>query len=289
LSSRVLTVSDQEEVELACDSIEPFDTLLVTEHAGDTDRQRLLDELKAIKDIRDGTSFCKAKHVYELIWNKRVHSRTLHQTLRNIPGIKYHNITTSRVMKGLVPDNKYGEELRKKMVDYTITIQDPLVSEDQITCWLASSARKLYRTINPSDYSPLCHDPIVISIETKTPDGSREKALVQLSIWVMAHFNRLRALATDPVSITLPLLFVSGEHWQLMFIRDIESSIVSCHQLPAILILMLISQEIFDCVTIGNTESILGCYKILTALRHLYNWAATIFQPWFVNNVLTPE
>lgn len=182
MSSRFLAIGDQDEVELTCDGIEPFDALLVTEHVGDTDRERLLDELKAIKDIRDGTSFCKAKHVHEPTWNERVHSRILQQALRNIPGIKYHNITTSRVMKGLVPDNKYGEELRKKMVDYAITIQDPHVSEDQVTCRLASSAGKLYRTINPLDYSPLCHDPIVISIETETPNSFREKALVQLSI-----------------------------------------------------------------------------------------------------------
>jgi hypothetical protein len=248
-----------------------------------------VDELKAIKDIRDGTSFCKAKHVHEPTWNERVHSRILQQVVRNISGVEYHNITTARVIKGLVPDNKYGEELKKKMVDYAITIQDPLVSEDQITCRLASSAGRLYRTINPSDYSPLCHDPIVVSIETKTPDGSREKALVQLSIWVTAHFNRLRALATDPVSITLPLLFVSGEHWQLMFARDLEDSIVGCQSLSAVLILIQIPQEIIDGVTIGNTESILGCYKILAALRHLCSWAAVTFRPWFIDNVLTPE
>lgn len=158
--------------------------------------------------------------------------------MKNLTGFEYHNITTARVLKGLVPANKYGEELKKKMVDYAVTLQDPLVAEDHITYRLASSAGRLYRTINPSDYSPLCHDPIVVSIETKTPDGSREKALVQLSIWVTAHFNRLRALAPDPISITLPLLFVSGEHWQLMFARDLDDSIVRYQQLSSFSLLI---------------------------------------------------
>ncbi|KAF2835311.1 hypothetical protein M501DRAFT_942250, partial [Patellaria atrata CBS 101060] len=229
-------------------------------------------ELKVVKDVRDATSFCKAKHVHEPTWNERVHSRILQQAVKHLPGLEYHNITTARVIKGLVPANKYGEELKKKIVDYAITLQDPLIAEEHITRRLASSTGRLYRTINPSDYSPLCHEPIAVSIETKTPDGSREKALVQLSIWVTAHFNRLRALAPDPITVTLPLIFVSGEHWELMFARDLDDCI-----------------EIIDGMIIGSTGTILGCYKILTALRHLCGWALSTFQRWFVDNVLTPE
>ena len=73
---------------------------------------------------------------------------------------------------------------------------------------------------------------------------------MQLSIWAIAYFNRLRKLTQDPVSITLPLILVSGENWKLMFARNLEHSI-----------------EIIHAVDIGNTGDIVGYYTILAALK----------------------
>jgi len=95
---------------------------------------------------------------------------------------------------------------------------------------------------------------------------------VQLSVWAMAYFNRLRTLTQDPVPITLPLVLVSDEHWKLMFARDLEHSI-----------------EIIDAVDFGDTRDIIGCYKILAALRLLCGWAEDTFLGWFSDRVLRPE
>jgi hypothetical protein len=196
----------------------------------------------------------------------------LEQAVRNRPGFEYHNVTTARVIKELVPGNKYGELLKNKMIDYAITLGSPLFSEDQVITRLAASPRPLQRTINPSDYSPLCYNPVAISIETKSPDGGKENGEVQLSVWAMAYFNRLRTLTQDPVPITLPVVLVSDEHWKLMFARDLEHSI-----------------EIIDAVDFGDTGDIIGCYKILAALRLLCGWAEDTFLGWFSDRVLKPE
>ncbi|RMZ68354.1 methyltransferase type 11 [Pyrenophora seminiperda CCB06] len=234
-------------------------------------REQLLDEFKALRGVRDSTTFCKTKFVHKPTWNERVHSRMLEQVVRNRPGLEYYNITTARVVKELVPGNKYGELLKNKLIDYAITIEPPLFSEDQVIIWLATSLPPLQRAINPSDYSPLCCNPVAISIETKSSDGS-ENGEVQLSVWAIAYFNRLRTLTQDPVSITLPLVLVSNEHWKLMFARDLKNSI-----------------EIIDAVDFGNTGDIIGCYKILAALRLLCGWVEDIFLGWFSDRVLKPE
>ncbi|CAI6225543.1 unnamed protein product [Periconia digitata] len=106
----------------------------------------------------------------------------LEQAVRDRSGLKYHNITTARVIKELVPSNKYGELLKNKMINYAINLGPPLFSEDQVITRLATSLPPLQRTINPSNYSPLCYNPVAISIKTKSPDGSKENSKVQLSV-----------------------------------------------------------------------------------------------------------
>ncbi len=213
-------------------------------------REGLLDEFKALRSVRDATAVCKTQHLHEPSWNERVHCRMLEQAVRGCSGVEYHNITTARVIKELVPGNKYGEILKQKMIDYAITLGPPLISECQIVARLAASPRPFHRTISPSDYSPLCYNPIAINVETKSPNGGKEHGEVQLSIWVMAYFNRLRILTQNPVPITLPLILVSDEHWKLLFASDLEGEI-----------------QIIDAVDFGTTADIIGCYAILKALR----------------------
>jgi hypothetical protein len=96
--------------------------------------------------------------------------------------------------------------------------------------------------------------------------------MVQLSAWAVAYLNRLRILTQDFVSITLPLVLVSGEHWRLMFALDLGRSI-----------------WIMDGVDLGNTGDIIGCYKVLAALRLLCEWAENTFLDWFSDQVLKQE
>ncbi|KAF1952945.1 hypothetical protein CC80DRAFT_507689 [Byssothecium circinans] len=230
--------------------------------------EQLKDEFKAMRDIRNETSVCKTKHLHEPSWNELVHSQMLKQAVHGCPGFSYYNITTARVIKELVPGNEYGELLKGKMIDFAVTLGPPLIPTAHVIHRLAASPRKLQRTTNPSDYSPLCYEPVVLSIETKSPDGGSENGEVQLSIWAMAYFNRLRQLIQDPVAMTLPLLLITDARWKLYFASDLAHEI-----------------HLIDAVDIGTTADIIGCYTILEALRVMFKWVEKTFAPWFAEGV----
>jgi hypothetical protein len=54
----------------------------------------------------------------------------LEQAVRSCAGVEYHNITTARVIKELVPNNKYSEIVKQKMINYAITLGPPLIAKD---------------------------------------------------------------------------------------------------------------------------------------------------------------
>lgn len=78
-----------------------------------------------------------------------------------------------------------------------------------------------------------------MNIETKTPDGSSQEGMAQLSVWAATHFERLRALKKsktailgesqkeEALSTALPLLLIQGSTWSLFFAVDGTDRIVS--------------------------------------------------------------
>ena len=134
--------------------------------------------------------------------------------------------TSARVLLSLVPRRASRDILKSKLVDYTINLL-PDEEIDSVIRLLLQSQPVNLETINQTMYNPVRYQPIAISIETKTPDGSEQDAMVQLGVWVAAHFNRLRMLShEDPVSLTLPLLYVSGAEWFLLFASDSAEQVV---------------------------------------------------------------
>ncbi|KAH8680129.1 hypothetical protein BGZ61DRAFT_358690 [Ilyonectria robusta] len=140
---------------------------------------------------------------------------------------------------------------------------------------------KLFTSINHTEYSPVTLRPISVSIESKTPNGSPEIALAQLSIWAASHFERLRRLrdfkrrqqgdvATEAcIPMALPLLLAIGPAWKLYFAVDTDRDIV-----------------IVDAIELGCTDQLVGCYKVVAALRELARWTETTFRSWLLDNVL---
>ncbi|GKT61305.1 hypothetical protein ColTof3_08644 [Colletotrichum tofieldiae] len=129
----------------------------------------------------------------------------------------------------------------------------------------------LPQSINHTEYDPLRQAPISVSIETKKPGGSEDAAKAQLSVWASAQILRLRQLlggSEDPVGITLPLLFVSGPTWQLLFAVEKDDCIELLHSLSFR----------FD----EGSNTLIGCYQILALLRALRRWSQTVFRDWFL-------
>lgn len=63
---------------------------------------------------------------------------------------------------------------------------------------------------------------------------------------------------------------VIGSVWSLLFLRDGDDIV-----------------QLIETVAIGDTKSVVGCYQVVTFLRHLGHWALTVYKPWLYENVLT--
>ncbi|KAK7704300.1 hypothetical protein SLS57_010549 [Botryosphaeria dothidea] len=113
-------------------------------------------------------------------------------------------------------------------------------------------------------------------IETKRRAIEEDEAEVQLSNWVSAHFTHLRLLSSDYGELSsesipaLPLILIQGDVWRLCIAKS-----ESLHEL-----------HIIKYQVIGNTETILGIYKLLASLRRLARWVRHDYWPWFVRHIL---
>jgi hypothetical protein len=112
-----------------------------------------------------------------------------------------------------------------------------------------------------------------VSINTwsRSPDVTKEDAQVQLLIWISTYFQHLRTLAkpNSLVSITLPLVSVTEEKWELLFAHDCGNG-----------------TEVVYAVEMGDTTSMLGCYQILKLMRVLAAWTDGQFRDWVQKEML---
>ncbi|GKT96829.1 LOW QUALITY PROTEIN: hypothetical protein Ct61P_14679 [Colletotrichum tofieldiae] len=220
------------------------------------------------------------------------------------PAAAVFNATQATISAACVPRHATeGLDLEAKMVDYCIGIRDREIeraarnavrSQPQQQCRIFIGGVRLRRqrhlvvpgrrntrktkkpaalpqSINHTEYDPLRQAPISVSIETKKPGGSEDAAKAQLSVWASAQILRLRQLlggSEDPVGITLPLLFVSGPTWQLLFAVEKDDCIELLHSLSFR----------FD----EGSNTLIGCYQILALLRALRRWSQTVFRDWFL-------
>ncbi|GJC90404.1 hypothetical protein ColLi_13242 [Colletotrichum liriopes] len=127
---------------------------------------------------------------------------------------------------------------------------------------------------NHTEYDPLRLRPIAVSIETKKPDVAGDVAITQLSVWATAHLTRLHDLLLhpSPIPMPLPLIYVSGNLWQVYFAVEREDHIV-----------------VFDTFSIEGTSTLLGCYKVLAMLRVLRDWSAGPFRDWLLLSLQSLE
>ncbi|KAL2669918.1 hypothetical protein Neosp_015084 [[Neocosmospora] mangrovei] len=226
-------------------------------------------ELKMLEKVVERTEICIAENVSEPSWNSRVHEALLDVALEPFKGIVGHwDVTKAVIDKEYVPQHGPGIDLQSKMVDFCLTLTD----NDIIHAAKERLRPSNRRMINHTEYQALRFRPIAISIETKTPDGSSQEARAQLSVWTTAYIARLRELAgtsTGGLDITLPILTVRGGQWELSFIIDKADAI-----------------EMVTLPPIGDTRSIVDCYKVIALIRWLAVWSVTVFRKWMMDKAL---
>lgn len=222
--------------------------------------------------------------------------------------MSFWDITVARPNREYLPLGASGDALEAKMVDFCLTVSDLDVESSSRRLLQEAATPKSplsgfpNRSINHTKYAPLTLRPISVSIKTKTPEGSIQEAKAQLSVWAASHLQRLTLLrdakraggtlhfgeGDGRDSLALPLLLISGSVWMLFFAVDRADSIVSIKNLLTIRLIVAnyVLQELLETITIGDTKTLLGCFKVVAALRELASWSEGAFRDWLLENVL---
>lgn len=194
--------------------------------------------------------------------------------------------TTAGIIKDLLPKHAKGENLDSKKIDYAISLVLDTDMDRQVRSRLSAQPQES-QVINQTDYPPVRYQPIAINIKTKACATNTE-AMMQLATWILAYHKSIsRFLRPQSKIITLPLIYSLVDQWCLVFACDHRDHIVgsshpglsSCHVLT-------IEQKLVGKLILGDTSSLLGCYKLLAIFRRLCTWAVTIFKPWVKDEVL---
>ncbi|KAH7147171.1 hypothetical protein B0J13DRAFT_429624, partial [Dactylonectria estremocensis] len=117
-------------------------------------------------------------------------------------------------------------------------------------------------------YEPVRDRPISVNIETKTPRSSSKESEAQLSVRTLGHLKRLRSLACTSssrlsIDVTIPVIYVCGGDWELYFVRD-----------------WIEKMELIEIFSIGDTRTLVGCYKVAAFLWDLGVWIQTVYRKW---------
>lgn len=224
------------------------------------------EELRTLRRIVDRTAVCSLENVSEAAWNTRVHDLILDIALEPYGDhVSHWDVTRALINKPYLTKHGTGPSLQAKMVDFCIALGG---TEITIPVRQKLKTCKDYHSINHTSYQALRDRPIGVSIETKTPEGSDQQAKAQLSVWSTSHLKRLRTLAVmvgtnEVLDLTLPVVTVYGSEWNLYFIRDCDDKV-----------------ELIEAISIGNTKSLVGCYKVVAFIRELANWTIQVYEPW---------
>lgn len=66
-----------------------------------------------------------------------------------------------------------------------------------------------------------------VFVETKVSTGNLASSSVQLAVWTAVWHERFRAIRTDQQVITIPIIQVYGNVWQVLFTVDNRDKLVS--------------------------------------------------------------
>lgn len=161
------------------------------------------------------------------------------------------------------------------MIDYCICIE-PEESSPQYRVIESLCKDRPGKSINHTDWADLAKYPIAISIETKGPSIGYETALLQVATWHSAQWRSLHWTQQDSTSAYprkiefLPGIIVMQHHWWFVATALNEDG----------------KAQTFERLLLGDTESILGVYKLSMALQKLAEWARAQHWPAFQSDVL---
>ena len=227
---------------------------------------------------------CSQRGVAESRWNAEVHSQLLCLALDEHPetsGVSYEDITSARITDKSLLATIGTLTSQAKLVDYGIIIDDAALQQ-----------RVIAKLKEPASFSPstavsfncvtadyVRFDPIAISIETKKEDPTTRNPSLQLGIWMTAHFLKLRQLAY-PNEVALPMvpaLIVEGHAWKMVLVCLVQDQTGGSRL------------SIFSHMSLGDTTTLPGVFRVVTALRRLALWVHIDYRPWLEKNIIRAD
>ncbi|KAF0316397.1 hypothetical protein GQ607_016364 [Colletotrichum asianum] len=214
-----------------------------------------------VRRIEKNTTLCKQTMEHEAGWNDMVHSQLLELALADESGVSFRNITCCSVLDDF---RETDEFVRNAKVDYAIVLNP------DATPTLANSI-EAYREAGRRTH-PIVHvnlpdraaTPVTVSIETKSANEKPLSGRVQLATWARAHFRHLERLPSAEELPMLPLVLVHGSTWTVDFAQYTPDNLI-----------------VWDGFSLGSSDTVHGCYKIIACLRRLGRWSREDFASWF--------
>ncbi|KAI1308919.1 hypothetical protein F5Y03DRAFT_349667 [Xylaria venustula] len=237
--------------------------------------------------ILDEARECDENLHPEASWNMQVHYPLMRRAImgasrrRYVPGGRNPLVTVVPCnTASLVTDFKVPDAPAHK-VDFAIALEpirtavdgtatEMMTADGTVADKIAADRIEAWRksmpglSINHTDYAPLLHRPIAISVETKRTNDDFEKARVQLMVWLAAQWAKVESM-TDRLPEVLPAIIIQGHDWYLVTSTraDDGKKFLWCRH------------------NFGSTGTPLGIYKIVWTLQYLSRWAVDTHWAWF--------
>ncbi|KAK1063670.1 hypothetical protein LTR74_009282 [Friedmanniomyces endolithicus] len=260
-------------------------------------------ELDMLEEIWHAATDCHQQGASEAAWNDDVHSCVFRAAFKPYNDIRSHNVTTARPFPEFMPRSGSGQPVLK-VVDYTVNFEPSPADQDRIITLLRQEPQPL-SSIVQTPYHPVRFKPAAFSIETKV-DGGEQYARIQLGLWAAAHYLRLERLLQQDDDYagsmaklpTHPLLVANSHAWSLHFAcqrRSINSG--QNYHSASSLGGGVASQgdvnrevQIIDAaLELGNTQTLVGVYKLVASLRCLADWSRDEMWPRWVDIFLNED
>ena len=116
--------------------------------------------------------------------------------------------------------------------------------------------------------------PMFLNIEVKRKDTNIDP-LIQLAAWISAEFEKRRI---EHYSLDMPVLAIEikGDSWELYMVYADERVVDGEGYLL----------KFVGPVSLGDTSSLEGCFKLLDGLCRCADWGVGKYQSWFRAEIL---
>ncbi|KAH6874080.1 hypothetical protein B0T10DRAFT_533104 [Thelonectria olida] len=232
----------------------------------------------------------------ESAWNAQVHLRLLEGIFKTPQGrlcdeFGSVSCTSARPHREFKPSASTA-----KMIDICIFAS---LEPDTDMTRAVTEFSKLTPTlsINHTDFEPIQHRPLLLSIETKRPGVDGDKAQLQIGVWHAAQWaflrwavgHRLRRrIAQGLGAPTTDDDLRKVEHAVLARLGFLPGVIVQGHRWH--LVLSTYGEDgkttLWAEWEIGSTKSLQDIYAVVAGVRELTAWGRDVYMPWLRENIL---